>query len=108
MSYEDYLSVYNSVHDVMMDFYIIRLIPYDKRERESLGKGVIYKLAYLEKVCDGFLLNGIRSMKEGIFSYVFDSRSYRDRVGIAVEVNSLFDCISKVCIEGLESYGIWV
>ena len=109
MSYEDYLLVYDTVHEVMVNFIHLKLcLTYDKEGRESLCNDLFARLTSLEKVCDDCLLNRIRSLKAGIRSFVFHIMSHRDRIGIAIEVDSLADCISKVCIEGLESYGIWV
>lgn len=109
MSYDDYLLVYDTVHEVMVNFLHIKLcLAYDKEGRESLCNDLLSRLTSLEKVCDDSLLNMIRSLKAGICSFVFYIMSHRDRIGIAIELDSLADCISKVCIEGLESYGIWV
>lgn len=109
MSYEDYLLVYDTVHEVMVDFIHLKLrLAYDKEGRESLCNDLITRLTSLEKVCDDCLLSRIRSLKAGIRSFVFHSMSHRARIGIAIEVDSLADCILKVCIEGLEAYGIWV
>lgn len=109
MSYEDYLLVYDTVHEVMVNFLHLKLcLAYDKEGRESLCNSLLERLSSLEKVCDDHLLVKIRSLKKGIRSFVFYIMSHRDRIGIAIEMDSLADCISKVCVEGLESYGIWV
>ena len=109
MSYEDYLLVYDTVHAVMFNFNHLEFyLANDKEGRESLCNDLLTRLSSLEKVCDDHLLVKIRSLKAGICSFMFYIMSHRDRIGIAIEMDSLVDCISKVCIEGLESYGIWV